>query len=300
MKELLTRKLGPFPVGIWLIVIAGGLGIGLYSRRSFTDKSSTEEVDPTTTAGGTMLGGNTSGGANATQPGTGVNGLGGPVIGTNEEWYSWAYTQLVGRGFSNAGAIQAALSKFLQGQQLNDAEQRIVDAALQYGGLPPQLLPPVQYTPVSPVIPNPPTTPPTTPPTVPPPAMQSQTPIPTAQFSVSAPPVSSLIDMLMPGQGLQVVNPVGNDSSSVVVGRTTDGPGYIYGGSPEQAALLTGQQTISMPGQTVPSRPTIASQQDQIRALLPDGNLKAMMQRIRTGRATQADRQVATLLGYAA
>lgn len=244
MPDFLTRKLGPFPVGIWLVILAGGLGIGLYSRRTtFTARgTNTAEDISTTTAGGTMQGGNA--GAPSSQPAAGgVNGLGLPILGTNEEWYVWAYSQLVARGFSAGGAADA-LTMYLQGQALTEQQQRIVDSALQYAGPTPQLLPPVARTPVTPVAPNTPTkpsNPSTQNPSVPVATVINNTPAPVAKVSQTQAPYASIIERLSPQQAVQVPNPIAGDKSAVVVGRTSDGNAYIYGGSQSQATSLVQQ-----------------------------------------------------------
>lgn len=50
VKELLKKKVGPFPVGVWLLILAGGTVVGLLLR---SRTSSTEED----TAGSVLVGG---------------------------------------------------------------------------------------------------------------------------------------------------------------------------------------------------------------------------------------------------
>lgn len=35
LRETLARKIGPFTVGVWLIIVVAGVGIGLLVRRGF-------------------------------------------------------------------------------------------------------------------------------------------------------------------------------------------------------------------------------------------------------------------------
>lgn len=42
----LAHKLGPFPVGVWLLIVAGGLAIAYYARNHSASSTTTPPVDP--------------------------------------------------------------------------------------------------------------------------------------------------------------------------------------------------------------------------------------------------------------
>jgi hypothetical protein len=94
-------------------------------------------------------------------------GPGNPTIETNNDWNRHALTILIGMSYDPTMAA-GALTKFLQGKPLNDAENAVVQRALQLAGPPP--IPPPAPTLTAPTTPAPP---PAAPPGVPPPAPSS-------------------------------------------------------------------------------------------------------------------------------
>lgn len=174
IKGALGKKIGPLPLGAWLLAVAGGVVVAVIIRRRSLDggpADATEEgvvANPwdQSDAGGTLggVGGVAgSGGGTVTQPDTRWQdpvspatpdaaldepGNGGPTVRsghvakakaatTNVEWRAEAQAALVKRGFS-AGAVQKALQDYVQGKKLTAAEARISSAAVTLVGPPPK------------------------------------------------------------------------------------------------------------------------------------------------------------------
>lgn len=161
----LGKQVGPLPLGAWIVVVAGGLGIALYTSRQKVEEP--EVVDETGDvgvgpSGFTQL-------VPVTQP---TENETGPT--TNEEWARIAIDGMIGRGYP-AALVNSAITKALmggtdyEGKKMSVQEWSIWQLALLYYGTPPQ---PVNVPPPTdvpgPVIP--PTNPPPTnpPPTKPP------------------------------------------------------------------------------------------------------------------------------------
>lgn len=159
----LGKQVGPLPLGAWVAVVAGGLGIAIYTRRQSNANSEPAIVDDTS---GT--------------PGVGVGGSGmytdlTPVVTPptaasytdNDSWGQAAINRLTAMGY-NSGQVYSAITKALAGgsgdNQLSVSEYAIWSEAVRVLQAPP--------TPIA--IPTPPTnTPPTTtPPTTTPAAGQ--------------------------------------------------------------------------------------------------------------------------------
>lgn len=153
VTSLLTRKVGPLPIGVWIIAVGGGIGIAVYMRRNGGGG-----VDPGVTGvedqGIGEQGGNTS-----TPPGVG-GGLGNNIAPlpsaptTNDEWLQRAADHLVGKGLSGS-QVAYSLSRWLEGESLSAQDRAIVDMAIAAVGNPPVSPPPAANKP-----PDPPTVPP--------------------------------------------------------------------------------------------------------------------------------------------
>jgi len=125
-----TEKIGPVPA--YVIVIGGGVGLGALVWRSRARSDSTPApLDVSTMEDAPFLGG--------LQPGQGggvplwngaAPGPGNPTIETNNDWNRHALTILIGMSYDPTMAA-GALTKFLQGKPLNDAENAVVQRALQ-------------------------------------------------------------------------------------------------------------------------------------------------------------------------
>lgn len=162
----LGKQVGPLPLGAWIVVVAGGLGIALYTSRQKVEEP--EVVDETGDVG---VGPSGFTQLVPVQPGQTENETG-PE--TNEEWARIAIDGMIARGYP-AALVNSAITKALmggtdyEGKKMSVQEWSIWQIALVYYGTPPQ---PVNVPPPTdvpgPVVP--PTNPPPTnpPPTKPP------------------------------------------------------------------------------------------------------------------------------------
>jgi len=131
IKESLGKKVGPLPLGVWILAVGGGLVFAWYMR-SRGGGGEEEAADPgrsTATApgiGGGAGGGGGSGGGDTTRP------------ATNEEWYQLAHQRLMATGLYDALLVDTALKAYLSGsRQLTAQEQIIVSHAIRLIGPPP-------------------------------------------------------------------------------------------------------------------------------------------------------------------
>lgn len=130
LEESMSHKLGPLPVGVWLLAIGGGVAIAIYYRRNAA--ATTATTDPVAST-------DTQPGAGNLSDGTDPNTPTGPQRpSTNEEWYSASVDAILGtnRGY-NPGAVETALRRYLDGQTLNASDQAIVNTAIRLVGAPP-------------------------------------------------------------------------------------------------------------------------------------------------------------------
>ncbi|GGZ64941.1 hypothetical protein GCM10010387_67530 [Streptomyces inusitatus] len=160
LKAALSKKLGPLPVGVWVLAIGGGLTLTWYMRRSGgggEEVVAEEESGPDT--GGTGEG---------EWPYGRPNGVGQwptddgqeddddkTLPTTNEQWQRRAVQILVGRGYEPT-AVDRAISAYLGGDSLTTIQRAIINEAIILIGPPP-------------VSPPPPTTPDKPPPVIKPP-----------------------------------------------------------------------------------------------------------------------------------
>jgi hypothetical protein len=162
----LGKQVGPLPLGAWIVVVAGGLGIALYTSRQKVEEP--ETVDETGDVG---VGPSGFTQLVPVQPPT--ENETGPA--TNEEWARIAIDGMISRGYP-AALVNSAITKALmggtdyEGKKMSVQEWSIWQLALLYYGTPPQ---PVNVPPPTdvpgPVIP-PTNPPPTNPPPSPPPS----------------------------------------------------------------------------------------------------------------------------------
>lgn len=143
----LGKMIGPLPLGGWVAVTGGGVGLAVLANRR------RPEPAPATAA---VVTADDATGAPSYTPGVYTSPIPGGAIGlpdagtpaqpvsvapppaTNDEWARSALIQLVGRGFG-AYAAQAALGAYLEGRQLTAEQAAIVEGALRYAGPPPYL-----------------------------------------------------------------------------------------------------------------------------------------------------------------
>lgn len=131
----LGKQIGPLPLGAWLAVVGGGLGIAWYTRRAGTTP---EAVEDTSGVPGVGVG--------APAPWTPITGTpdASPVQPTtNEEWgrkvANWGYAQNY-----PPTIVDSAVRKYLASVPLSVAETAFIAIALVANGAPPQQLPPVE------------------------------------------------------------------------------------------------------------------------------------------------------------
>lgn len=135
--EFLTKKAGPLPVGAWVALVGGGLGVTYYLNRnkggSPESGSGVLQPNPDATGMGTYVpsGGNAgSGGSGSANP---------PGFSDNNEWGTTAINYLIGLGY-DPGIANQAIALYLSSSPLTSQQQSMVNSALQKFG-PPPLLP---------------------------------------------------------------------------------------------------------------------------------------------------------------
>lgn len=160
LGEALTRKLGPLPAWMYLVLAAGAW---YYLQRRKTAASTAAAAATGTAAAGGTVGTDPAGNTGQIDPQTGY------VYGTPEDtaalqqqsgsasssgkysdnnaWGQAAINYLVGLG-EDATAANSAISAYLGSQTLTTAQQAMVNSAIQALGAPPQPPAPTSTTPV--------------------------------------------------------------------------------------------------------------------------------------------------------
>lgn len=145
VQETFERKVGPLPLGIWVLAVAGGVAVAVFVRRNAS------------TADPVLVDGMPGDGSGPDLPGTTAPGAGNiytpapsnpygtdlstPGPTTNEEWARLAIQRLILKGYSPLLA-DTALRKYIGGSPLDTSEQAAVSEAMRLAGAPPQTLPP--------------------------------------------------------------------------------------------------------------------------------------------------------------
>lgn len=131
--ETLSKQVGPLPVGVWVAVVGGGLGIAYVIRKrtagAATKTVNNSQAPPIITGGAVELGSNA-----AVTPGV-------PAPQDDNAWSQLAISTLNSRGYFAAADVQRALSDFLNGAPLSQYEMGIVNEAILLVG-PPPIAPP--------------------------------------------------------------------------------------------------------------------------------------------------------------
>lgn len=140
----LGKQVGPLPLGAWIVVVGGGLGIAWYTKRSGTAEE--PQID---TSGQPGVGDGSVGGWVPQAPVTGTQGVE-QVPTTNEEWAYRAKQVLIAANYPPT-TVSSAIDKYINGQTLSVAEFAMVGIALGKVGPLPQTLP---TTPDAPTQPN--------------------------------------------------------------------------------------------------------------------------------------------------
>jgi LysM domain len=153
----LGKQYGPLPLGAWVAVVGGGLGIAWYTRQGGSKPATI--VEDTSGIPGVGTGSNSMW-VQTTPPPTEVAA----AFTTNEEWARAAVNYLIAQGY-DAALADTAVRKYLESTPLSLSENALIKIALAKYGAPPVLLP---EPPPLPVIPPPPVEQPpvTTPPPV--------------------------------------------------------------------------------------------------------------------------------------
>lgn len=140
----LSKKMGPLPVGVWIVVVGAGLGIGFFLNR----KQSTQDTSPPVQDPGVGVGG--SGWVDVPPPAKPA-----PVAETNMTWAIKASNWLIAQGYPPL-SVGNAVNKYIFSTPLSPQEKAWVDQAVKQFGVPPDPLPPVDQ----PETPKPDTAPP--------------------------------------------------------------------------------------------------------------------------------------------
>jgi hypothetical protein len=151
------KTYGPLPMGAWVVLVGGGLGIALYSSRS---KKPTIAVEDTSGVPGVGTGVQSLWVQNA--PPAGSDSVADDKFTTNEEWARAAVNYLIAQGY-DASLADTAVRKYLQSKPLSLSEKALLTVALAKYGAPPILLPDppdLPQIPQPPAAPQPPAPPP--------------------------------------------------------------------------------------------------------------------------------------------
>lgn len=132
----LGKEIGPLPLGAWIAVIAGGLGIAVWSRNTAPAGTvGTEVVEDVGSPAG--VGDGSVGGWSPTVPGAPI---GEPDITTNEQWGNRSINWLIAQGYDPTWCY-SAITKALAGGQgenaLSAREYVLWGLALTKFGAPP-------------------------------------------------------------------------------------------------------------------------------------------------------------------
>lgn len=136
----LGKMYGPLPLGAWLAVLAGGLGLALYTRnqnQAPVDTNPDAQPEDTGTTPGVGVGGS----GQWTDLTPTANGSGDTnSASTNDEWGVMSIAKMTGLGYP-AGPVASGITKYLNQGQLDAQEYSIVTEVLRRFGAPPTLVP---------------------------------------------------------------------------------------------------------------------------------------------------------------
>lgn len=159
IKGALSKKLGPMPVGGWLLAVVGGVVVALYFRNK-SSANATDLPDATDTPGDFTANdgfdqadpGGTNPGVGGGQPVVGVDQGGNPATPptvvhhgaaelarkakTNAGWEDHAVDAMVAIGFGRAHT-RDALDVYLHGKQPTAGQELVIAATLSRCGPPP-------------------------------------------------------------------------------------------------------------------------------------------------------------------
>lgn len=198
------KQVGPLPLGAWVIVVGGGLGIAVWQRRSAATSDPTPVQD---TSGDTGVG-TGPGAVGITVPILPGTDTGAITYDTNEAWGQAAINWLIAQGY-NPGVSSSAITKALNGgtdvsgNKMSVQEWSLWSLALTHFGSPPY---PVTVSPPT-SVPGPVTKPPS------PVPLPSPKPPPTKPKPPWRPPTEKV-------PPYHVVTAVHGDTISKIAGRS--------------------------------------------------------------------------------
>lgn len=133
------KQYGPLPLGAWVAVIGGGLGIAWYSMQNQQGNNTLPPVVEDTSG---QPGVGEGPGWIAVPPPSGQpdNSGGDPEPTTNEDWGRQAVNYLIASGY-DANMADSAVRKYLTAEELNQQEYALIRYALEELGSPPVPLP---------------------------------------------------------------------------------------------------------------------------------------------------------------
>jgi hypothetical protein len=164
MPDSLSHKVGPLPLGVWLVAIAGGVGVAWWVR-THGSSSADNTADPTVPDGTNYTQPNGVGQDSGSSDSSSGTGSVAPTPTTNEEWGQLAIRQMIARGYDPT-MVDRAIRDYLAGNTLTTVERALIAETLAVFGPPP--VPPPPEVPGG-------TTPPTTTP-IPPPTKKPDPP----------------------------------------------------------------------------------------------------------------------------
>ena len=134
----LGKQMGPLPMGMWLVVIGGGLFLGYTINKNMSKKSEQEAVEVPVQLTETGVG--TGGGQFIYDPPQ--TGRPESAPDTNAAWSQRALNWLIAQRHDPAVADQA-VRKYLSALPLTVTERAMITLAIAANGPPPEPLPPV-------------------------------------------------------------------------------------------------------------------------------------------------------------
>lgn len=172
----LSKKVGPLPIGVWILAIGAGLAVSFYLSR----KKGGAPVSPAPSNVGSGTG---PGGTLVPQmPAPTPTPTPDSKPQTNTQWARLAKTYLLAKNYDPL-LVESAINDFLFSKSLTPNEQAIVNEAIRGVGAPPEILQPKGPPPPDQGIPNPePDTPPPPPDNTPTPPPPPDNPPPAPQY----------------------------------------------------------------------------------------------------------------------
>jgi hypothetical protein len=146
----LGKKVGPFPVGVWIAAVGGGLALAYFMNRTLASGISGDSGGGTAVEPG--VGGTPGGFIPAPQPGDESAEEDDSIL-DNEMWAFRATAFLVVEGY-NAVDVGVAIRRYLDGEQISSADASMIQAAVNELGPPPTI--PVGGGIIKPPTPKPP------------------------------------------------------------------------------------------------------------------------------------------------